>query len=168
MDKYAKLAELLRAVAGNNIMMPLIVADVKAITGESCTVMVGELEVTEVRLKATVNGDGNYLLAEPKVGSRVLVGSLSGDLKELAVIKCDEVGKLKYKQNGLEILVDSADGKLMVKNGTVSLISIIGDLINMMKTEFKVFTPSGPSGTALPLTVTKLTNIENRFKQLLK
>lgn len=165
MDKYRKLWELLKPQTGK--VIPLFNAVVKSIEGESCTIELDGLDIDEVRLKATINEEDDYILLSPKVGSMVLVGSLTGDLSDLAVLKVDQVEKLEYKQNGLEILVDSTDGKLQVKNEDISFVDVFQALTNLLK-QFKVFTPTGPSGTPLPDTITALTQFETTFKKILK
>lgn len=166
MDKYKKLIAALQNIAPVP-MVPLLPVQVKAITGESCTVEFGDLELTDVRLKATINGADNSLLLLPKVGSTVLVGSLTGDLKDLAVLKIDELQKINYVQDGLQLTVDATDNKVSVSNEQVSLYSLMQQLVDLLKA-FKVYTPAGPSGTALPDTLAAILQFEVSFKQLLK
>lgn len=168
MDKYRKLGEALKNnFSGNGKMMPLVNAEVKSIDGESCTVAVGDLDLTDVRLKATINEAANYVLVKPKVGSMVVVGSLTGDLKDLCVLSVDEVEKVEYRQNGLEVEIDSVSKKVLLKNDTVSLYDLFASLVDILKT-IKVFTPSGPSGTPLPDTIAKVVQLETKFKSILK
>jgi hypothetical protein len=167
MDRYRKLAELIEKRISSDKMMPLFNAILKSVQGESCTVEVDGLEIDEVRLKATINGETNKLIIEPKIGSMVLVGSLTGDLKDLAVLKADEVGRLIYQQDGLEILIDSTDRKVRIKNQEVSVYDLFQALVDLLK-QFKVYTPAGPSGTPLPDTVTAITTFETDFKKILK
>lgn len=168
MDKYKKLSELLtRHNSSNWKAMPIFNAVVKSIQGESCTVEVDGLEIDEVRLKATINGEANKIIIEPKVGSMVLIGSLTGDLKDLAVLRGDQVSKIIYQQDGLDILIDSTDKKIQVQNGSTSLYEIFQALVDLLK-EFKVYTPAGPSGTPLPDTVAAITAFETNFKMILK
>lgn len=166
MDRYKKLAEVLRKHFGEN-MMPMFNAEVVSVEGESCTVLFDGLEINEVRLKATINGSDNKIILEPKPGSRVLIGTLTGDLKDLAVIKADEIAKLVYEQDGLQLTVDSTDGKVKLENESVSLYQLFQDLVDLLK-QFKVYTPAGPSGTALPDTLTAIIAFETGFKQILK
>ena len=166
MDKYAKLREALKAATAVD-MMPLMNAKLTAVAGDSCTVLWGELELTDVRLKATINGAANKLLLVPKAGSNVLIGSLTGDLKDLAVLRVDELERLTYAQDGLEVVIDSADGKVSVANGSTSLKALFQELVDLLK-GFKVNTPSGPSATLLPDTLAAIMQFETDFKLLLK
>jgi len=168
MSKYAKLGEALKGLAADAIItMPLMNAQVISIEGESCTIKIGGLELDEVRIKATINGNTNKLMAIPKVGSMVLVGSLTGDLKDLAIVGVDEVAKIMYEQDGLVIEVDSETGKIAIANDDVNMKGLFQQLAGLLK-QFKVFTPAGPSGTPLPDTITSITQFETDFKKLLK
>lgn len=167
MDRYKKLGDLLKGVNKGTEALPLFNAEVKSIEGESCTVIVNSIELDEVRLKATINGESNKIIVEPKTGSMVLIGSLTGDLKDLAVLKVDEVAKLQYEQDGLKVLIDSTDGKVNIENGTASLKDIFQDLTDLLK-QFQVYTAMGPSGTPIATTITSITTFETKFKSLLK
>ncbi|MEN9570902.1 MAG: hypothetical protein RL172_2133, partial [Bacteroidota bacterium] len=166
--KYKKLSEMLgRNFSQNWKTVPLFNAVVKSIQGESCTVDIDGLEIDEVRLKATINGEQNKIIAEPKIDSIVLVGSLTGDLTDLAVLKIDEVAKLLYEQDGLKIEIDSTDGKVKIENNLVSVYDLFQQLVDLLKL-FKVYTPAGPSGTPLPDTLMSITAFETDFKKILK
>lgn len=166
MDKYSEIKKLIREIIGNNANTPFKVT-VKSIEGDTCTVTLkGGLDISEVKLKAT-SKEGDSLLLVPKVNTEVLVLSLSGSVDNLTVIRINEVEKIDYKQNGLEVLIDSTDKKVSIKNDSVSLVDVLSDLATLLK-GFKVFTPSGPSGVPLPDTITKIVEFETKFKQILK
>jgi hypothetical protein len=166
MDKYKRLAEALRAAVAAPTL-PLITAEVKSVEGESCTVTVGELELTDVRLKTAIDGKGESLLVTPVVGSIVLLGSLTGDLKDLAVLRVDQPETIAYEQAGLKVLIDSKDGKISVENSSVSLKGLFQSLSTLLK-GFKVMTPAGPSTNLIPDTQLAVERFETDFKQLLK
>ncbi len=168
MSKYKLLGDVFNeALKKNNNTIPLINAEVVSVEDESCTVKIDELIIDEVRLKATINGSSNKVLIQPKIGTMVLIGSLTGDLKDLAVLNVDEIEKLLYEQDGFKIEIDSTDKKIKIENDQVSLKDLFQSLTNLLK-QFKVFTPAGPSGTPLPTTISSLTQFENNFKKLLK
>lgn len=167
MDKYAKLVNVLKEAVTKPQYVPVLMGEVKEVTGESCTVLIDDLELTEVRLKATINESTNKILISPKLGSMVLIGSLTGDLKDLAVLRMDELEKIEYEQDGLKIAIDSTDKKIAIENEDISLLGLMEELISLLKA-FKVFTPSGPSGAPLPFTLSKLDQFEKHVKQLLK
>lgn len=88
MDGYRELRERLQELTAHR-GATLLQGIVKSVSGCVCEVQIGSLVVPEVRLRASsVDRDGE-LLVVPKVGSAVIVGSLSGDLKELAVLSVD-------------------------------------------------------------------------------
>lgn len=141
---------------------------VTAVTGKHCKVqMPNGFVVSNVKLAATIGDDVNELLIVPKVGTTVVMVSLTGTENNLTVVKADEVEWVSYKQNGLELLIDSRDGKVMVKNGQESLIGLLDSLTALMRA-FKVHTPSGPSGTALADVVIMIDNFEQSYKRILK
>jgi hypothetical protein len=167
MDKLSEVKRFMKQIVAANPNLP-ITAIVKSVEGDSCTVeLISGLILSDVKLKATIGGPTNYLTPTPKVGSTVVLISLSGSLDNLTIIKFDEIEKLAYKQNGLEFIVDSTDGKVSIKNETVSLLEILSDLATTLK-ELKVFTPVGPSGTPLPPTILAIEDFETKFNQLLK
>ena len=70
-------------------------------------------------------------------------------------------------QDGLEVLIDSTDKKVSIKNDQVSLLGILNDLATLLK-QLKVYTPAGPSGTPLPDTIAAIQQLEVDYKQLIK
>jgi hypothetical protein len=98
---------------------------VKEVTGDTCAVLFGDLELTEVRLKVTKDDDLNTLIIKPKVGSMVLVGSLTGDLKDLAVMKVDVIDEIvmdvqvRVQLTCPEVVVNSK--KVMIESGELSI-----------------------------------------------
>ncbi len=145
----------------------IMAAEVKSIEGESCTVTVGDLTLSDVRLKATINGSENKILMRPKLRSKVLLGSLTGDLRDLCVLKIDEIEVLNYEQNGLIINIDSRSKKVEIENGGVSLRGLFDDLTDIVKT-LKLFTANGPTNGLLPDSLKKLTEFESNYKILFK
>lgn len=168
MDKYAKLNEVFKNAFSQKTGAQLIVGTLKAITDNTCTVEINEgLQLTDVRLKIDVADSNNRLMIFPKVDSLVLMGSLTGDMKDLAIIKCEQIERIEYCQDGTIIKIDSTDGKVSIENESVSLKGLFQQLTDLLK-QFKVFTPAGPSGAPLPDTILALTSFETSFKQLLK
>lgn len=167
MDKTVELKKRLQEIVGANPNLP-ITGIVKAVENDYCTVeLSGGFTVSDVKLKATISDGDNYIKVIPKVDSTVIMISLTGDKNNLAVIKVDEIEQVDYKQDGLEVLIGSTDGKVSVKNNSVSLVDVFADLAALLK-QFKVHTPVGPSGTPLPDTIAAITQLEGKFNQLLK
>lgn len=167
MDKIEKIKKYLREIAASNTNLPFK-GTVKSVQAEECDVeLEGGLLLTNVKLKPTVNESENYLILYPKVGTKVMMLSSTGEVDNLTVIQADEIEKLSYKQNGLQVLIDSTDGKVAVQNNNVSLHGCFDQLYDLLKT-FKVYTPAGPSGLPLPNTMTKIESFNTKFNQVLK
>jgi len=142
-------------------------AKVINVADDTCSIeLVSGLQIDDVKLKSSTGSD-NYLLLIPKLQTQVTVISYTGTVDNLTVIKIDEVEKIVYKQAGLDIEIDSTDNKIKIANDSVSLKDILDALTGLLK-QFKVFTPVGPSGTPLPDTIVKITQVETKFNQLLK
>lgn len=167
MDKTAEIKKKLQETVGVKPNFPFH-GTVTQVTGETCKVKLASgMVISDVRLKATVNGSNDFVMFTPTVGSDVLLLSGDGTLNNVSVIKIDKVSKFAYKQGNIEIVADSEDNKVLVKNDNTNLYELFDKLTTILK-EFKVFTPVGPSGTALPPVVVKINEFETKFKQLLK
>lgn len=166
MDKYKELAEALKAHSRepvNNMMY----AEVKSVEGDTCTITYAGIDIADVRLKATGAGGDDKLIIAPKAGTMALVGSLSGKLTDLVVLKVDEPEVISYTFGGLEVIIDSTDKKVSIKNDQVSLLDLMSSLKSIIE-QLTVATPAGPSGTPLPPTITALAQFEMDFNNLLK
>lgn len=166
MDKYRKLAEVMKASAGV-VTAKLLAATVVKVDGEKCTVKWGQAELTDVRLKATINGKKSKILVTPVVGSYVLVGSLTGDEKDLCVLSVDQAAKVEYVNNGLDLLADSADEKVRIKNSTYDLLTLVHELIDACINEIHM-TNAGPSVSLNPISRFTFERLKQKFSQLLK
>ena len=143
------------------------VAEVTAVTNTDCTVKLGEMELTKVRLFAQSSDAGNVLFL-PKVGSKVTIADFSrGQLRDLQVISCDKITSFTFVEGGLTIEFDSEAKKVDIKNETVSLKGLFQSLADIIK-QITVATPTGPSGTPLPPTIQAVTQFETSFNSLLK
>lgn len=167
MSDAAELKRLIRNIVNADANYP-VRGEVTAITGQTCTVKLETgLEVTGVRLKATIGEGNDYMLVTPKTGNDVLMLSDDGTLDNLTVIKADRFEKIELYQGGLKVLLDSNDGKVQVKNDSVSLLDLFTIIADFLK-QLKVYTSQGPSGTPLPDTIAAIEQWELKVKQLLK
>lgn len=105
---------------------------VKATDGLTCTVVIGDAEIAGVRLRASLSERDRQILAVPKTGSAVTLGSLSGDLNELVVLQVDEVESVTVNGGGLGGLIN---------------IEALTDKINELVDAFNAHTHTIPSGT---------------------
>ena len=155
MDKYAELAVKLKALGGKPPQI-LFYADVKSIEGDTCTITYAGLDIDEVKLNASGADVSDKLIITPKGGTIALIGSLSGDLRDLVLLKCDEPEKIAYTYGGLEVIIDSTD-----------ILQLLGDIKTIIE-QLTVSTPNGPSGTPLPPTIQALTEFDLNYKKLFK
>ena len=156
MDKYRKLAELLKA--RNQSGDIFIHATISKITGDTCSVKVGELELSDVRLRATTASGDDKLLITPKEGSNVILGANAGDLRELVVMKVDDPAKIYYRHKDLKIEIDGDTGKITINGGKlgglikikdlVDKVNKIEDDINTLKQDFSTWVPVPNDGGA--------------------
>ncbi len=164
-DKIAQLKDNVRKIVAASPNLP-IDGTVTAVNGDTCSVAVAGFPISDIRLRVTADGKDNLLIV-PKVGSRVLMLSTDGTIGNLTVIKCDVAERIIFNENGLQVEIDSASGKVKVKNETTSLKTLFEQLTDILKT-LKVYTPAGPSGTPLPDTLAKVMQFETEFKTILK
>lgn len=104
---------------------------VVSVEGITCTVEFGSMKVSGVRLRASEASEDAQLLIVPRVGTAVIVGSLSGDLAELAVLSVDAIDRIEI--NG---------GKL----GGLINIGALTDKINELVQAFNSHTHTIPAG----------------------
>lgn len=167
MSKGKEVKTLMRDIVAANSNLP-IQAKVTSLEDDTCSVILASgLELNDVRLKASIGGDDDYFIQRPKIGSKVMLLSVTGSLDDLMVLKADEIENFEFSSNGLKILIDSEDGKVKIGNGQTNLKKIFQMNVDLLK-EFKVFTPAGPSGTPLPDILLKINLFEMEFKKLLK
>ncbi len=166
MSKESEIKRLLKEIIGTDNY--LIRGTVTKITGQTCNVKLNSgLEVSDVKLKALITDENDYYILFPVVSSGVLLLMENNDLRNLTVVKVDKVEKIEFLQNGLEVVFDSSDKKVSIKNESSSLLTLFEDLTTLLK-QLKVFTPVGPSGTPLPDTIAKIVQLEQKVNQLLK
>jgi hypothetical protein len=113
-DVYGQIKGRIRAIAGERsaVVFP---AQVVAVTGTTCSVLVNEMLVSDVRLRAVENKETDQLLVVPRANSYVLVVDLSGgEMRDLAVLSCSEIERIRVLIGETSIEAD-ADG--IVFNG---------------------------------------------------
>jgi hypothetical protein len=167
MDNIQKIASFLKEISANQ-PMSVIIADVVSIEKDTCTVKLSTgLELPDIRLKSIIDDSGDYFVLTPMEKSKVWLLSISGGLDDLMVIKIDKLKSFEIKQKGMHFLIDTTDGKFIIKNDKADLLTIFSDLSSLIK-KLQVSTGTGPSGTPLPPTISALDKLETDFKKLLK
>lgn len=90
MDQYKRLANNLRNVYDKK-EITIYQGIVKSVEGVTCTCTFGTLDISDIRLRASLTDNNRQMLITPVIGSAVIVGSLSGDFSNLVVLEVDQV-----------------------------------------------------------------------------
>lgn len=106
MDQYRRLRDNLMQMMGSGKEITIWQGIVKSVEGTTCTVTFGTLDVEGVRLRASLAENESHLLIVPKVGTAVVVGSLSNDLSLLVVLAVDEVESITINGGKLGGLIN--------------------------------------------------------------
>ena len=135
-------------MTGGNGGTALFTAEVKSVEGETCTVLVGELEVPDVLLTPADEGADGKLVITPKVGSQVTVADLSGgELRQLAVVHWGEVEKMSLTADSIELNGGDNGGLVKIEALTDKINNIEKD-INKLKQAFTTWVPVPQDGGA--------------------
>lgn len=145
MDAYRKLADNLNSLLNPNGNMAIYQGIVKKVHGNICDLLIGNILIEDVRLKASETTDDGEFLIVPAIGSAVTVGSLSGDLSQLVVIAFDKVDSIKVT-GSITINGGKLGGMVNVKDLTDKLNGLVRSFNNHIHT-----TPNGPSGVPTEL-----------------
>lgn len=108
MDGYKRLQENMREAMGRS-RIAIYQGIVKSVEGSTCTVTFGSMDVSGVRLRASEAENASQLLVVPKAGTAVIVGSLSGDFRQLAVLSVDQAESIMVGGGKLGGLINIAD-----------------------------------------------------------
>lgn len=152
MDEYRQLAERIREIGGTH--QPTIIQGIVKGIGEdglTCSVEFGGIVVDGIRLRASEVRNDSHILLKPKVGTPVIVGSLSGDLRELVVLQMDQVEEIEVYATKI-ILNEGNNGGLI---NISDLTDKINELVNVFNNHTHVVNTTGSataqSGTAAPV-----------------
>ena len=133
MDNYTEIKNKIRAMVGNNTPL-LLTGKVKSVDGETCTVSIGDLTLTDVRLRSVINGEDSKLLITPADNSYVTIIDLGGDLRETEVIGYSEIEAIDIKTSSdININCDGVvkfnggdnDGLVQIKKLTQKLNQLV-------------------------------------------
>lgn len=101
---YSEIKDKLQKLCQSNVSA-LILAKVKQVDNTTCTVVIDDLELSDVRLRAVVNKEESGVVVTPKVGSMVMITDLShGKMRDWAVIMYSEIDNISInggKNNGI-------------------------------------------------------------------
>lgn len=138
MDNYRQMYDLLKSVKPSKTA--IVQGIVKEVDGLTCSVEIGGITVSDVRLRASESNNSRQILITPKIGSAVLMCSLSGDLQQLAIIQVDEIDKIEI--NGGKL-----GGLINIEVLTTKLNNIEKD-INNLKSVIQNWIPIAEDGGA--------------------
>ena len=126
MDNYKRLANNIRSCTPSGRMF-LYSGVVKSVQGDTCTVSVADMDITGVRLRASLADNQNYMIAVPAIGAVVVMGSVFGDLNDLVVLVCDAVQRIELH------------GDIIVNNGELGGMVKVEALTEALNTLIKAF-----------------------------
>jgi len=107
----------------------LFTAKVLSADDETCCVEIDGLVVSDVQLRAVVNGEESGILITPKTGSYVTVADLSGDLTRIVVVGFSEVEKISI----------DAEADIVINGGGYGGLIRIEDLVGAINRLVEVF-----------------------------
>jgi len=169
MNDVAKIREHIMRIAsaGRNAGCIALTVEVIEVFDTHCTVQLGDMKLTGVRLYSQASEKGNILL-KPKKGTMATVLT-DTDFRDMEIIKADSISSMKFEENGLIIEYDSEAGKIQIKNNQVSLKDLFQQLTDMIRSlKVGVLAPNSISGPVDPGTMASAVKFETSFKQLLK
>lgn len=152
MNPLSEIKESIQKMASKGGAGIVFNAKVKSVQGDTtCTVDLDGLTVSDVRLRAVVNGENSKILVTPETGSYVLVADLAGDLSQLVVVGYSEVKKIEVDTD--KIIFNGGDNKGLIK--IEKLTQKLNDLVRTFNNHtHKVNTTGGPTAqsgtTAIP------------------
>lgn len=139
MDQYKELATLIKQASSGGSRVTILQGIVKEVSGITCTVEIGSLTVSDVRLRASEKQEETQILITPAVGSAVILASLSGDMTNLVVVAVDVAESITI--NG---------GKL---GGLINIEALTAKLNELVQV-FNSHTHTAPNGPTTPPTTT--------------
>lgn len=137
MDQYKELATLIKQASSGGSRVTILQGIVKEVSGVTCTVEIGSLTVSDVRLRASEKQEETQILITPAIGSAVILVSLSGDMTNLVVVAVDVAESITI--NG---------GKL---GGLINIEALTAKLNELVQV-FNSHTHTAPNGPTTPPT----------------
>ena len=137
MDQYKELATLIKQASLEGSRVTILQGIVKEVSGVTCTVEIGSLTVSDVRLRASEKQEETQILITPSIGSAVILASLSGDMTNLVVVAVDVAESITI--NG---------GKL---GGLINIEALTAKLNELVQV-FNSHTHTAPNGPTTPPT----------------
>lgn len=148
MDNYTEIRNKIRAMMGQKTPL-LLTGKVESVGDETCTIIVGDLKLTDVRLRSVVNGESSKLLIKPAKDSYVTIIDLSGELRETEVIGYSQIEAIDIDTSG-DITVNCR-GNIVINGGSNDGLVKINELtqkLNQLVRQFNAHTHTVPNGSS--------------------
>lgn len=139
MNPLSEIRKSIKGMASGNGR--LFTAKVLSADGETCCVEIDGLVVSDVQLRAVVNGEESGILITPKTGSYVTVADLSGDLTRIVVVGFSEVEKISIDAE-TDIVINGGG-----YGGLIKIEDLVDELNRLVQT-FNSHTHVVPNGTS--------------------
>ncbi|HOU67592.1 MAG TPA: hypothetical protein PKW49_03280 [Paludibacteraceae bacterium] len=159
MDSVSEIRKSIQRIAGSNLLS--FTAKVKSVQGETCTVDMDGMELTDVRLRSVVNGKRSKILVSPAVGSYIIVIDNSRGAKdELVCVAFSEIDKIEVDADCVVFNGGSNDGLVKIQELTEKLNGL-KDTVNALVRSHNSHThtvattgsATSQSGTAAAITI---------------
>ena len=141
MDNLSSIRNSIRNMVGGTKGLSLFTAKVLSTDGETCCVDADGLVLSDVQLRAVVNGEESGILITPKTGSYVTVTDLSGDLTRIVVVGFSEVEKISIDAE-TDIVINGGG-----YGGLIKIEDLVDELNRLVQT-FNSHTHVVPNGTS--------------------
>lgn len=140
MENIGRIKDLIKNIGGGEEKAAFFTAKVKSVKGDTCTVLIGDLELTEVRLRAVIdNDDDDTLRITPKKDSMVLVADLSdGAMRDLIVVKYTQAEMVELKRGEIDINITGGDTNEIRVINKKTKINLKEDEINIHNDKIEV------------------------------
>ena len=136
-----RLARNIRDLMGQT-QMSIYQGIITGVDGVTCSIRFGSQEISGIRLRASLSDNDRQILLVPKVDTAVIVGSLSGDLSELVVLKADEI-------ESIEVNGGKLGGLINIDDLTDKLNELVNE-VNALKNAFNGHTHTGTISGSCP------------------
>lgn len=145
MDPLSEIRKSIKGMSSKGGKFACFTAKVLRVNGDTCDVELEGMKLTDVRLRAVVNGENSKILVTPKTDSYVLVADMSGDLSQLAVIGFSEVEKIEIDAND-KIIFNGGHNEGLIQIG--KLTQKLNELVNTFNNHMHPV-PNGTSSTPI-------------------
>lgn len=128
MESLSEIRKSIQKMSSGGRTCSIFTAKVERVDGEVCEVEYEGLRLTDVRLRAVVNGEESGVMLTPKEDSYVTVADLAGDMTQLVAIGFSEVERVDITAGGdIHLNGDSFGGLIRIED-------LVNDLSNIVNT----------------------------------